>query len=192
MFHASLVLLGLLLSFSLILNMHFFSLACFLLPSLFSTVGAVLYGDEGYAHLDGKFYAFYSGGIGVIDPETCTIETTISLDNSGQPLPAGWSDGIYMQHFPEDDEQRRMAHGDGELKGYILINSRINRQNSLGDIVSDIYVINTEDRKVETIIEAGPRIVHSYGVHNRYDRISLVSSRWLLSHLLTMFLVVPS
>jgi hypothetical protein len=169
-----------------------FSLTCFLLPSFFSTIAAVLYGDEGYAHLDGKFYAFYSGGIGVIDPETCSIETTITLDNSGQPLQAGWSDGIYMQYFPEDDGRRRMAHDGEELKGYILINSRINRQNSLGDLVSDIYVINTEDRKVETLIETGPRIVHSYGVHNRYDAISPFSCQRLSSQILTLFLCVLS
>jgi len=141
-----------------------FSLASFFLvavPSFLPAVSAVLYGDEGYAHLDGKFWAFYSGGVGVIDPESCSIETTIALDNSGQPLPAGWSDGIYMQYFPEDSDE--------ELKGYILINSRINRENSLGDSVSDVYVLNTKDRKVEAIIETGPRIVHSYGVHNRNE-----------------------
>ena len=142
-----------------------FSFATLALSLIAAPATAVLYGDEGYSHLDGKFYAFYSGGVAVIDPVTCKIDSTITEDSEGEPLPGGWSDGIYMQYYAE--EQRRLDHGAGAIKGYVLINSRINRDNDLGDTVSDVYVFNTKERKVEAIVEVGSRVVHSYGVHNR-------------------------
>lgn len=144
-------------------------LAALALSLLFSASHAVLYGDEGYADSDGKFWAFYSGGIAVIDPDTCQVEKILSVDNSGAPLPDGWSDGIYMQYNGETDSSRRrrryLAQEDTEQ--YILINSRINRENDAGDTVSDVYVIDTIAREVKAVVETGPRIVHSYGVHNR-------------------------
>jgi DNA-binding beta-propeller fold protein YncE len=143
-----------------------FSLAALALSLLSCSSNAVLYGDEGYAVSDGMFWAFYSGGIAVIDPDTCKVETTLSVDNSGAPLPASWSDGIYMQYDGQVESRRRrsLAHN---AEQYILINSRINRENDAGDAVSDVYVIDTKTREVTAIVETGPRIVHSYGVHKR-------------------------
>ena len=127
------------------------------LASLVVPTGAVLYGDELYGHLDGRFWTFYSGGIAVIDPDTCSIDATITTDNSGQPLPAGWSDGVYMQY-----------QDGGDLAGYILINSRINRDTATGQ-KGDAYVVSTTANQVEAVVEVGPRVVHSYAVHNRNE-----------------------
>jgi hypothetical protein len=148
-----------------------FSLASFSLSLLISPTFAVLYGDESYGDLDGKFWSFYSGGVAVIDPETCSIENVITTDNSGLSLPAGWSDGIYMQYFPQEGDGHShniRPHIENDLKGYVLINSRINRDNDTGDTVSDVYIFNTETKEVESVVEVGPRVVHSYGIHNRY------------------------
>jgi hypothetical protein len=73
------------------------------------------------------------GGVAVVSPTTCKINA-ITEDDSGQALPAGWTDGIYMQLYP--GIRRLHATGkdhdsdhdsDRELKGYVLINSRITR-----------------------------------------------------------------
>ena len=162
-----------------ILTMHFFSV---LLLSLIAKASAVLHGDEGYADLDGKFYAFYSGGVAIIDPETCEIDKTITQDAAGQPLPTGWYDGIYMQLYPEDNDSGRRLHeghdhGDDNLKGYVLINSRDDRENDVGDPVADVYIFNTAEATVESIVEVGHRAVHSYGIHNRYVRICVHGCR---------------
>jgi hypothetical protein len=131
----------------------------------YSLGSAVLYGDEGYADLDGKFYTFYSGGVAVVDPTTCKIDVNITEDDSGQALPAGWSDGIYMQLYPESrrlhatgkDHDHDHDH-DHELKGYVLINSRITRENVVGDPVSDVYVFNTEEQKVDQLWKLDPEL----------------------------------
>ena len=105
-------------------------------------VNAVLYGDEIYQDVaGGKFWAFYSEGIAVIDPESCSIETTITKDHNGDGLPNSWNDGIYMQY--------------GDDKGYVLIGSRVDETNALGDIISHMYAISTKDRTVLTKTEVG-------------------------------------
>jgi len=142
----------------------------FLLSSLVATQ-AVLYGDEGYANLDGNFWAFYSGGIAVINPETCLIETTIDKDQFGNPLPDRWADGIYMQfHNRTVSDSRRQLHEnhDHSIRGYVMINSGVNRyDNATGDKVSDVYAVSTESRAVTSIVQVGPGVVHSYGIHTR-------------------------
>jgi len=123
---------------------------CFTTPIV---VDAVLYGDEIYQDIPGgKFWAFYPEGIAVIDPETCKIETTITQDHNGDKLPTGWNDGVYMQS-PNNDE------------GYVMIGSRVDETNELGDVVSHAYAVSTTDRKVIAKTEVGPRVVHSYGVY---------------------------
>ena len=108
-----------------------------------SPAKAVLYGDEIYADVPGgKFWAFYTEGIAVIDPETCTVETTIDVDHEGQPLPNAFNDGIYMQS--KDDKE-----------GYILIGSRVDETNAMGDIVSHMYAVSTTQRKVISKAEVG-------------------------------------
>jgi len=121
--------------------------------ALTPTTKAVLYGDEIYQDIEGgKFWAFYSGGIAVIDPQSCLIETTITQDHNGEPLPGAFNDGVYMQS--KNDEE-----------GYILIGSRVDETNNLGDVVSHMYAVSTNDRKVITKAQVGPRVVHSYGVY---------------------------
>lgn len=106
-------------------------------------VSAVLYGDEQYGDVSGgKFWAFYSGGIAVIDPSTCTIEETIVSDHDGNPLPTSWNDGVYMQ-TSDDDE------------GYIMIGSRVDETNALGDVVSHAFAVSTTLRKVVSKVEVG-------------------------------------
>jgi len=118
-----------------------------------SPAKAVLYGDEIYADVPGgKFWAFYTEGIAVIDPETCQIETTIDVDNNGEPLPNAFNDGIYIQN--KDDSE-----------GYILIGSRVDETNEMGDTISHMYAISTTERKVISKAEVGPRVVHSYAVY---------------------------
>jgi len=120
-----------------------------------SCTQAVLYGDEQYLDVPGgKFWAFYSGGVAIVDPETCNIEKKITQDHEGKDLPGGWSDGVYMQY-----------DGSSGLEGYVMINSRINSENAQGDPVSSVIALSSTERKVVSTIEVGHRVVHSYGVH---------------------------
>lgn len=113
---------------------------------------AVLYGDEIYQDVPGgKFWAFYTQGIAVVDPETCTIEDLIEVDHNQEPLPTAFNDGVYMQS--KDNSE-----------GYILVGSRVDETNALGDKVSHMYAVSTTQRKVISKAEVGARVVHSYGV----------------------------
>jgi hypothetical protein len=109
-------------------------------------VNAVLYGDEIYQDIPGgKFWAFYTQGIAIIDPESCTIETNITKDHNEDDLPVSWNDGIYMQNTAVN----------GNNEGYIMIGSRVDETNALGDVVSHAYAISTTDRKVVAKTEVG-------------------------------------
>lgn len=124
-----------------------------LAASALSPAKAVLYGDEIYLDVPGgKFWAFYTEGVAVIDPETCQIETTITSDHLGDALPNAFNDAIYMQS--KDDKE-----------GYVLVGSRVDETNAVGDTVSHMYAISTTTRKVISKAEVGPRVVHSYGVY---------------------------
>ena len=115
-----------------------------------NVVNAVLYGDEIYQDIPGgKFWAFYTQGIAIIDPESCTIETTIVTDHNGDDLPVSWNDGIYMQNAAAAVENG------GNNEGYIMIGSRVDETNALGDVISHAYAISTTDRKVVAKIEVG-------------------------------------
>jgi hypothetical protein len=57
-------------------------------------------------------------------------------------LPTAWSDGVYMQS-PDASE------------GYILIGSRVDETNALGDVVSHAYVISTTLHEVVSKVEVG-------------------------------------
>jgi hypothetical protein len=129
---------------------------------------AVLYGDEGYLNIDdGRFWVFHSAGVSIVEPESCTIESNITSDMDGQDLPESWYDGIYMQYLVGEDVERRNLEKDGSYQGYVLINSGIDRSNSAGERVSDIYIFDTKKEQVESIVEVGPRPVHGYGVHRQ-------------------------
>lgn len=122
-------------------SMSFALLCCFTTTPI--VVDAVLYGDEIYQDIPGgKFWAFYSEGVAIIDPESCEIETTITQDHNGDKLTTGWNDGVYMQS-PKNDE------------GYVMIGSRVDETNELGDVVSHAYAISTTDRKVVAKTEVG-------------------------------------
>ncbi|CAB9524490.1 Inherit from COG: 40-residue yvtn family beta-propeller repeat protein [Seminavis robusta] len=129
-----------------------FSSFC-MLGLLASKTQAVLYGDEQFGDLPGRFWAFYSEGIAVIDPESCSIETTITKDHEGKALPTSWNDVVYMQY---DNE--------GTLEGYVMAGSRVDYSNELGEPVSDAYAISSTDRKVVDTVQVGPRGVHTYAV----------------------------
>jgi hypothetical protein len=107
------------------------------------TTSAVLYGDEQFGDVTGgKFWAFYNGGIAVIDPATCAIEKTITTDHDGEPLPTSWNDGVYMQ--TQD-----------ATEGYVMIGSRVDETNDLGDVVSHAYAVSTTARRVVSKVEVG-------------------------------------
>jgi len=56
-------------------------LLVFVILSLGIHVSAVKYGDEKYGDISGgKFWAFHTAGVSIVDPETCEIETTITQD----------------------------------------------------------------------------------------------------------------
>jgi DNA-binding beta-propeller fold protein YncE len=114
------------------------SMLCLITPT-----DAVLYGDEQYGDIEGgKFWAFYSQGIALIDPMTCTIEHTINNDNEGNVLPTSWNDGVYMQ-------------SSDNTEGYMMIGSRVDETNALGDIISHAYVISTTTLEVISKVEVG-------------------------------------
>jgi hypothetical protein len=122
-----------------------FSFSLALLGVLASKTQAVLYGDEQFGDVEGgRFWAFYSGGIAVIDPETCQIETTIKEDQEGKPLPDSWNDVVYMQY-----------DNAGTLEGYVMAGSRVDYSNELGEAVSDVYAISSTERKVLETIPVG-------------------------------------
>jgi hypothetical protein len=108
-----------------------------------SPASAVLYGDEQYGDVPGgKFWAFYNQGIAVIDPSTCQIEKTITADQEGNPLPTSWNDGVYMQS-PDASE------------GYMMIGSRVDETNALGDVISYAYIVSTTRHEVVSKVEVG-------------------------------------
>jgi len=123
------------------------------LAALSTTSKAVLYGDEIYGNVEGgKFWTFYEGGVAIVDPEMCQVDKTITTYHNGESLPASFNDGIYMQ-----DKTNK--------KGYVLIGSRVDETNELGEAYSHMYAFSTNDQTVITKAEVGPRVVHSYGVY---------------------------
>ena len=108
-----------------------------------SSTNAVLYGDEIYQDVEGgKFWAFYSQGVAVIDPESCSIETTITQDQNGDLLPNAFNDAVYMQ-------------SKDSTEGYVLVGSRVDETNAFGDTVSHMYAFSTTERKAISKAEVG-------------------------------------
>ncbi len=108
-----------------------------------STTNAVLYGDEIYQDVaGGKFWAMYTEGVAIIDPESCTIEDTITTDHNGDVLPNAFNDGVYMQNRDNTE-------------GYVLVGSRVDETNILGDTVSHMYAFSTTKRKAISKAEVG-------------------------------------
>jgi hypothetical protein len=120
--------------------------------TLRAPTSAVLYGDEIYQDVEGgKFWAFYNEGVAIIDPESCSIEATITEDSNGDLLPNSFNDAVYMQS--KDNKE-----------GYVLVGSRVDETNEFGENVSHMHAFSTTQRKAISKAEVGPRVVHSYGV----------------------------
>jgi hypothetical protein len=131
--------------------------------------GAVKYGDEQFGNqAGGKFWAFHSAGVSIVNPDTCTLEKTFKTDADGNSLPTSWYDGVYMESSftsPDDDEP----------KGYVFINSGITRfdvapfpDTGTGEVL--IMSTNPKDLGVVSRIDVGGRPVHSYGVYT-HDQV---------------------
>ena len=122
-----------------------------------SSSHAVKYGDEAFGDDEyGKFWAFHSTGVSIVNPDTCQVETTVSVDGDGQPLPSRYYDVIYLEK-------------DG--KGYVGINSAIPVDDDAHGLSSGageaiFFSSSMEDRQQPVVsrVVVGPRPVHSYGV----------------------------
>ena len=143
------------------------------------TASSVLYGDEGYGNLEGgRFWAFHSNGISVVNPESCSIDRSITLDADGNGLPRKWFDGVYMEstqkHDMDMDHMRKLSHSEPEA-GYILINSAepvYDDHQNIGGGSGEVLVIRTspsldDNEVVQNRILVGSRPVHSYAVNTR-------------------------
>jgi hypothetical protein len=127
-------------------------------------IGAVKYGDEQFGNVaGGRFWAFHSAGISIVNPDTCRVEKTFKTDADGNNLPNSWSDGVYME--PSSTTT------DDQPQGYVLINSGVTRYNvpPFPDTgTGEILVLSTNPKHskqpVMSRIDVGGRAVHSYGV----------------------------
>ncbi|KAL7571836.1 hypothetical protein ACA910_002915 [Epithemia clementina (nom. ined.)] len=127
-----------------------------------TTVAAVKYGDEEYGDDEyGKFWAFHSKGVSVINPDTCLIETTVSQDGNGNALPTAWFDAIYME----------LSAAGEEAQGYVGINSAIPVDNDshgqstgAGEVLFFSTKLEDRTQPVVSRVVVGPRPVHSYAV----------------------------
>ena len=125
--------------------------------------GDEMFGDDEY----GKFWAFHSAGVSIINPDTCKVETTIIQDRNEEPLPSRWFDAVFIELDP-------VVGPDGteeEPQGYVGINSAIlldtdaqGQTSGAGETL--ILSTNGKDRgePVVSRIIVGPRPVHVYSV----------------------------
>jgi hypothetical protein len=126
-----------------------------------------LFGDELYENVpDGRFWAFYPGGVAIVNPDSCEVENTITQDHEGKPLP-GWYEGAYMQYHKREAGVTEAELAEG-IEGYVMLTPDINGNNSAGEEVGLVYVFGSVSEKVESVVEIGPYPVYSFGVH-RYD-----------------------
>jgi len=152
--------------------MKFFATTAISALLALTAVSAVKYGDEYYGNLEGgRFWAFHSAGVSVINPETCAIEATITKDLSGKNLPASWYDVIYMEK--NADRTDRMITG-APKNGYVIINSAETVNDGHLDTsggTGEVFVFSANpanlNQPVVSQVYIGPRPVHSYGVYPR-------------------------
>jgi hypothetical protein len=131
------------------------------LALLVAPVCSTLYGDEQFGDIaGGRFWAFHGGGVSIVNPESCSVEETFTLDNTGKTLPDSWSDGVYM----EDED------GDS----YVIINSGVtlfdgheNLEGGAGEVL--VFSTNPKhyDNPVQSKVTVGGRPVHSYAIYTR-------------------------
>lgn len=138
-------------------------------------VSSVLYGDEQFGDIaGGRFWAFHSAGVSIVNPETCSVERTFSTDNEGSFLPNSWFDGVYMET---------------SNKHYVVINSGVtkfdgheNLEGGAGEVL--VFSVDPADyeQPVKSKVIVGGRPVHSYAVYTRdevrsyYPHVCLVAS----------------
>lgn len=130
------------------------------------SVSAVLYGDEQFGNIPGgRFWAFHSAGVSIVNPETCSVEHTFSTDNEGSFLPNSWYDGVYMETLE---------------KNYVVINSGVtkfdsheNLEGGAGEVI--VFSADPADyaNPVKSKVLVGGQPVHSYAVYIR-DEVSLI------------------
>jgi len=129
------------------------------------TVGlakSVLIGDEQYGDIaGGRFWAFHSEGISIVNYDTCEVERTFKKGLNGDRLPSQWKDGVYME--------TQMGN-----EGLVLINSGVTKSDgheNPGGGTGEVFVISTNpadyESPVKAVVEVGGRPVHSYGVYTR-------------------------
>lgn len=119
----------------------------------------------------GRFWAFHSAGISIVNPKTCSIERNITKDQDGNDLPRKWFDGVYMEPNSPLENHRRGLHEE-RTPGFILINSAENVYDDHSEASGEVLVLSTsvylkEDEVVHDRVLVGPRPVHSYAVHTR-------------------------
>lgn len=145
-------------------------------------MSSVLYGDEMFGNIEGgRFWAFHSSGISVVNAESCSIERDITKDADGNGLPRKWFDGVYMEAaspYHMDHHERKLVHTE---PGFILINSAepvYDDHENLGGGSGEVLVIATdpslkEDEVVQNRVLVGNRPVHSYAVYPRGEVSSI-------------------
>lgn len=132
---------------------------------LANPVSAVLYGDEQFGNIPGgRFWAFHSAGVSIVNPETCSLERTFSTDNEGSFLPNSWFDGVYMET---------------PTKNYVVINSGVTKfdgHENLEGGVGEVLVFSVDpadyEQPLKSKVIVGGRPVHSYAVYTR-DEVSM-------------------
>lgn len=143
---------------------------------------AVLQGDEQFADKDGgRFWAFHSAGVSVVNADSCRVEHDFRTDRSGQPLPDSWSDGVYMESTGSDTSG----------KGYILINSGVTRYDDTDQAKGEIIVFATDPKhyggkgpfQTRLTTEGGGRHDHSYGIYTRNEYWTEVNGKVYIIHL---------
>lgn len=126
----------------------------FLCSVFFTSTSAVLYGDEQFGDDDGgRFWAFHSAGISVVNPETCLVEHSFTQDQEGNSFPDAWSDGIYMR--PSDGHLERARHlgHDPSTPGFVLINSGITKfdgHENLEGGAGEVLAFSTDPKRYAT------------------------------------------
>lgn len=140
--------------------------------SLLPTTFAVLHGDEQFGEIPGgRFWAFHSAGVSIVDPDQCRVEHSITKDHQDEYLPDAWNDGVYMEHSVT-------GHG------YVLINSGITKDDTDGASADggtgEVLVFSTnpqhkyQDRHSPVLsrIQVGGDPWNAYGVytHNQVRR----------------------
>ena len=110
-----------------------------------STIDAVLLGDEQYANQEGgRFWAFHSKGISIVNGDTCEVEHEVHKDYFGHPIQNHqWYNGVYMENSTST-----------ESSGYIFILSDKPQVESVGDGVDvgnsgELMVLTTNPKYYE-------------------------------------------